>query len=200
MKFVRVRSCCSKKECSKNISVKDQIAAHNFYYDLESNFKRDSYLINCIEHVQKNGRVEKDKSCCHSVKEEELKKNIEAANIQMEIENESKGNQKLSDEIQMAINESLKDFMVSEDEESKSKEENEVNIKENSDKEEKKNWNYYVVVDRCRKKVCLQFLLKLLRVPKTRIKQLQKKILSGNFLYIFHYKCYKYVEAHKPIT
>lgn len=188
-KFARVRSCCSKKECCKKISVKDQIVAHKFFYNLESNSKRDLYLISCIEHVQKNKTLhyrnvkEKNDNYLQNLENSESLVN---PNIRLEIENESNGNQKLSDEIQKAINESLKDcIQIGINDSDKA---NEYNLPEeapNSDKEEKNNWNYYIIIDRCKKKVCLQFLLKLFRITKGRIKQLQKKILCGKPLFCF---------------
>ncbi|KAK6645385.1 hypothetical protein RUM43_001661 [Polyplax serrata] len=181
--FVRIRSCCSKKECSKKISVKDQMAVHKHFYELESDYKRESYLINCIEHVQKirntpyKGPKEKNDNYLSELGEKDAL--VVNPNIQLEIENESNGNQKLSDEIQNAINESLKDCGVQLNESCKIGRPFTTEDLPGGDKEEKNNWNYYIVIDRCRKKVCLQFLLKLLRLTKNRIKQLQKKILAG---------------------
>lgn len=116
-------------------------------------------------------------------------KKVDNLNIQLEIENESNGNQMLSDEIQNAINESLKDCLEhqqKEEEMSKEVSDPQVNLETNAESEvvevkDNNHWNYYIVIDRCRKKVCLQFLIKLFRIPKSRIKTLQKKILSGKF-------------------
>lgn len=200
-KFIKVRNCCAKKECYKKITLKDQKTAHKNFYDLESKAKQNAYLINCLEHVQSNRAV-----LCEDTKENNPvsgessvskpeEKKVENTNIQLDIENESNGNQLLSDEIQNAINESLKDcFENQQNEEEKDKDvdvdaDNEVKIDiPNINIEAKKDnhWNYYIVIDRCRKKVCLQFLIKLFRISKTRIKILQKKILSG-ILYFFVY-------------
>lgn len=190
---MKVRHCCSKKECFKKITLKDQKTAHKNFYELESTAKQDSYLINCIEHVQTNraSASEHTKECGEAKDKSVDRSLLEAASIQLEIENESNGNQMLSDEIQKAIKESLKDCMVNQVQ----KEDDNVNdelekrvsdrdAKENSEDEEDAKtqyWNYYIVIDRCRKRVCLQFLLKLFRITKARIKALQGKILSGTY-------------------
>lgn len=117
---------------------------------------------------------------------------VDNLNIQLEIENESNGNQMLSDEIQNAINESLKDCLENQQkEEERNKEiaDSQVNLETSTEQHEvtevkdNNHWNYYIVIDRCRKKVCLQFLIKLFRIPKSRIKTLQKKILSGKEIF-----------------
>ncbi|KAL0280992.1 UNVERIFIED_CONTAM: hypothetical protein PYX00_002127 [Menopon gallinae] len=190
-KFMKVRHCCSKKECFKKITLKDQKTAHKNFYELESTAKQDSYLINCIEHVQTNrANTSEHTKDCGELKDKSVDRSLlDAANIQLEIENESNGNQMLSDEIQKAIKESLMDCMVNQAQKENEnvgdeleKKVNDGEAKENSEDEEDvktQYWNYYLVIDRCRKRVCLQFLLKLFRITKARIKTLQGKILSG---------------------
>ena len=159
------------------------MAAHAHFYAMETETERHEYLMNCIENVQKtknsvdaDNAEENNENYFHKLTENAT---TVSPNIQLEIENESNGNKKLSDEIQNAINESLKDYIVIEEKDKNKTDSFDETQSTTSDKEEKNNWNYHVIIDGSKKKVCLQFLLKLLRITKTTIKQLQKRILSG---------------------
>lgn len=143
--------CCSR-HCYVKIPLKKQQIAREQFSNLELESKGDMYLANCVKPVDKQNLVEELPLSPWSNSEDDISE---------EIANESNGNQTLSNEIQNAIKESLKDQQTN------------SKISANCD------WQYSIVIQNRSRIVCLKFLLSVLQIPETRLSDLKKRLVNG---------------------
>jgi len=163
------KRCCAR-HCFMKIRQKTQEEAYQTFLKMENEMRGDVFLATCLQlmaPVHGNGLPPSSNGVLSQGRPSSPWPSFD--DVSADIANESNGNQTVSDEIENAIKESLKD------QENETVPEKDTNNTMNGIE----GWYYFLIVNNRLRPVCLQFLLEVLHLTSERLQATKAKILKG---------------------